>query len=115
MSIMKTYGPAVLGQELFDKLQKESEGGKDIYGPAVTGYEEPEAEPEDPPPSALSVRALESVLRADPAKLDYYLSAEWDRDGGPRKSALKLFLDLEGEKENPRGVLVERLAEALGQ
>jgi hypothetical protein len=114
MSVIKNYGPAVLGQKLFDQVQKETAGGKDTFGPAVTGYEEPK-EKEPQAPSYLSVRALRSALSAEPRRMDYYLAAEWEREGGPRKSALQLFLDMEGNKTIPREALVARLVEALSE
>ena len=58
--IVKTFGPAVLGQEKFEKVQRETAGGKDTFGPAVTGYKEPEEKPQAP--AHLSVRALRTVL-----------------------------------------------------
>lgn len=112
---MTHLGPAVLGQERFEEIQKSVKGGRDKYGPAVTGYTEPEPEPEAASPAHLSVRDLETVLGADARKMDYYLSAEWDREGGPRKSALRIFLRMEGEKESPRQVLIDRLTEALAE
>lgn len=116
MSQLLKYGPAVLGQEKFDQLQKQAKGGGATFGAAVLGYKN-QPEPPEPPsaPAHLSVRALETVLDADPSKMDYHLSAEWEREGGPRKSALRIFLKMESEKESPRQVLVDRITEALMQ
>ncbi len=124
------FGPAILGQEEYDRqvaALKASGGSR--FGPALRRPEKiniPAAAPKpEPPPAttpgelapaepvnALSVKKLREVLEQDPGMTESVLETELDRAEGPRKSALREVAKHERQKENPSQGLIDRI-EAL--
>lgn len=120
MTKLSDYGPAVVGQKKFDEMQQERRVTADVFGPAVVGAKKaPKQEVVVPDTTAahLSIRDLEAMMDVAPAKMDHYLSAEWEREGGARRSALRIFLKMEMAKEEKlqRQVLIDRITEYLNQ
>jgi hypothetical protein len=127
------YGPAVLGQEEYDRQLAANKASAGVYGPAFTAPDEygpavgdgpgdattPGKLADAPPEEAtgLSVKKLKAVLEGDPGLNEQVLENELARVDGPRKSALREVAKVERLKENPRPGLIDRveaLLEGLG-
>lgn len=121
------YGAAVVGKAEA-ALQRETKKSKrDRYGSSVTGAESatPSAPPRPPAPSltggaassqeaSLSVPALEKLLAEEPARLDRQIDAEFLRAEGPRKGAIRAFLQVETNRAGgPRADVMSVLERAL--
>lgn len=116
------YGPAVLGQAEFDRQKLIAEKTRSgTYGPAVTGpIEEEEIPPVELDPGAtpadagLSISQLGKLLAEEPHMLDRQIEAEMLRAGGPRKGALRLFLEYEDRRDDgPRAHVLKALKHVL--
>ncbi|HYL22494.1 MAG TPA: hypothetical protein VEU74_12085 [Gemmatimonadales bacterium] len=129
------FGPAVIGQEAFEREQAERAKGADVFGPAVISDAgpskptpeqlraqpglaklhgmEPKAPESKPAVAQLSVEKLKEALEDNPFILDGMIAAEFERPGGPRKPALRLLLKVEQAKAEPRPEVVARLSEPL--
>ncbi len=128
---MTYFGPAVIGQEQFDKEKAISEKGGDVFGPSVLDSHPKGANVHGPavggvPPTAaekvlnekgeaFSVKAVRAALADDPiaSTIDRMVRAEMFRPEGPRKSALTECLRAEKRRENPRAEVVDMLKGAI--
>lgn len=121
------YGPAILGQEEYDRqcveMGPESKYGPavlgDKFGPSVLDATTPGKLADAPPKEAagLSVKKLKALLEGDPGLNDQILEDELARVDGPRKSALREVAKVERLKDAPRAGLIDRveaLLEGLG-
>lgn len=62
----------------------------------------------------LSVKELIAALDENPAALDRFIRAEFRREGGVRKPAIRKFLQVESEREGgPRADVVQQIEKAL--
>lgn len=62
----------------------------------------------------LSTRELAAALDENPASLDRFIRAEFRREGGIRKTAIRTFLKVEGERRGgPRPDVVQQLEGAV--
>ena len=124
-------GPRVLGDEEFKRQQEEYEAAKQrgfVYGSRVAGQAPPpvvekptdhepttDAGPE-PATGGLSLAKLEEKLDGElsDALLDDLILAEFEREGEPRKGALRLLLKAEQSRgEAARSAIVTELQGAL--
>lgn len=126
-------GPKVLGEEEFQRQQKAHEEAAKrafVYGPRVVGAEPaPEPEKDEITPSqtpentndgqsakSLSLAKLNDALQGEVSDelLDGWMAAEFDREGEPRKGALRLLLRAEQIRgEAARPAIVGELQNAL--
>ena len=122
-----TLGPGILGEELYESELVQTTKGRGIFGPGITGEEPdpepaPKEEPEEskPVPAPISlnvphlgVAKLKDLINGNIEFLDGAIETEFTREPGPRKGALRYFLEIEGENQGREDV-VARLGKALG-
>jgi hypothetical protein len=102
------YGKAVVGEEEAN-LQREVKRKKsNIYGKKVIGDAAASREPVNPGVSgeevtsqdaSMTLSELGELLADKPHAMDRQLDAEFQREEGPRKGALRLFLEIETTRE----------------
>jgi len=123
------YGPAVLGQEEYERQLAIHNASAGIYGTAFTDEREygpgvaggpgdattPGELADKPPKEApgLSVKKLKEILEEDPGMNDQILEVELGRAEGPRKSALRELAKVERLKEKPRAGFIDRVTAIL--
>ena len=127
------YGPLVIGEQRFQEEQRVVRTASNIYGPMVVGRsaavqapaQDTENEAKAPKnaeslaaaagaDASLSLNELRAALAANPALLDGFIDAEFQRPGGPRKGALREFLTVEQEREGgPRKDVLDVIQSAL--
>lgn len=122
------FGPAILGQEEYDRQVAELKETGGRFGPALRrperinipavgkGKEKPTPPPDTipeepvlPPANALSVKKLREVLEADPGMTESVLETELGRAEGPRKSALREIAKHERQKDDASLGLIDRI------
>lgn len=111
-----TFGHMVIGEAAVAEEKVIAEKQVLVFGPLVTGL------PADPALAAKVVGELEAKTLAEleaslaevPEAIDALMEQEFAREGGPRKGALRLFLEAEGKQTSPRQAIVARLEDALG-
>lgn len=123
MSVRRSrYGRAVLGEAEFERQKNQYAKSKGIYGPAVTGEPKDEVKPATPPVDSgdanatdaqLSVKDLAKLLKESPELLDRQIEAEFMRDDGPRRTAVRLFIEHEKKREAPRATVIAYLERSL--
>lgn len=95
-----------------------TEGGPEI---APEGEAGPDTEPDNPfnpegdedGSGYTTLEELTATLEEDPSLLDLAIDAEKAREDGPRKGAVRLFTELELEKDEPREDVIVELEELL--
>lgn len=99
------FGSLVIGEEAFQQEQAEVAQGKDVFGALVLG-DDPSATagPKVKEPAAIeapaNLKAFEAaLLAADQDGADALLKAEFAREEGPRKTALKMLRAAETARE----------------
>lgn len=126
---MTYFGPAIIGQEQFDKEKKASDSGADTFGPAVLDAHPKGANIPGPAVGGLrpaekvlneegesfSVKAVREALAENPvtATIDRLTKAEMFRPEGPRKSSLTEILRAEKRREKPRPEVVDMLTGSI--
>lgn len=126
-------GPKVLGEEEFQRQQQAHEEAKKrafVYGPRVVGptseATHETSKPAPPPPStdsgdgqsaeSLSLAKLNDALQGELSDevLDGFIAAEFEREGEPRKGALRLLLRAEQFRgDAARAAIVAELQSVL--
>lgn len=124
------FGPGIIGEEEFEREKAYKETGQDTFGPLVTG-KWPKDHPQAPKPEpgsafeletatklaqvAISLTKLDEILSDNPFVLDGLIDAEFARAEGPRKGALRKFVEVEEAKTSPepRPEVLDRLATTL--
>jgi hypothetical protein len=97
------YGKAIIGEEEHEANRKaKREGRASMYGKAVApeGTPAPQLSGEavTSEDASLSVKELKERVTESPHLLDRQIDAEFRRSEGPRVSAVRFFLEVEGAK-----------------
>jgi len=132
--VVGKYGPAVLGAARAAEEQTLAVQQAVKYGPLVLGAGSepaaPEAPAETPPPADTAtpprqdvpesdtgfvpVNELTDVLAAEPERFDALFAQEQERPDGPRRAAIWIFQQVEGQKPAPRVEVLDACAAVLG-
>jgi hypothetical protein len=98
------YGKAIIGEEEYaDNRKAKVEGRASIWGERVaptppTPKPELSGEEVTSEDASLSVKELKTRVTESPHLLDRQIDAEFRRSEGPRVSAVRFFLEVEGAK-----------------
>lgn len=113
------YGASVVGKEEAELQRQVKKKKSNIYGRSVV-----DDRPQDAPhltggpvsaeKASMNLDELGKLLKDEPARLDVQIDAEFARADGPRKGALRLFLELEQKRDGgPRAEVMALIEQSL--
>lgn len=107
---MPYFGSKVIGKKAFERAEKIEKLNITTFGPKVAGdahaelakldaAEKAPQGPQTPSEGSYRVEDIQKSLEENPALADDLYAAELSRPDGPRKTALRLFLQAEYQRE----------------